>query len=130
MEKLKYLGVVFTSDERQDQELHVRSGKACNASFAPFSRLKTGAIKKGKTLGVKSIFLPILTYGHESWVMTKRMRSQMQASEIRFFRRIKSVTVKHRNTANGQSLDMEWLLLRIDTSLHRPDGRVVDVLGF
>ena len=54
VEKFKYLGVAFTSDERQDKELDVRSRKASavNESFAPFSRLTTGTIEKGKTLGV------------------------------------------------------------------------------
>ena len=38
----------------RDEELEASSGKSkcCNAGFAPFSRLKTGAIEKGKTLGV------------------------------------------------------------------------------
>ena len=58
MEKFKYLGGAFTSDERQDKEMDVRSGKASaviapfSNCFAPFSHLKTGAIEKGKTLGV------------------------------------------------------------------------------
>ena len=29
-----------------------------------------------------SIFVPILTYGHESWVMNEKVRSLMQASKI------------------------------------------------
>ena len=32
----------------------------------------------------KSICVPILTYGHESWDTTKSVRSQMQAFEMRF----------------------------------------------
>ena len=34
----------------------------------------------------------ILISGHESWVMTRRMRSRVQASKMRFLRRIKGVT--------------------------------------
>ena len=41
----------------------------------------------------RSIFVPILTYGHESWVMIERMRSRVQASEMKFLRRIKEVTL-------------------------------------
>ena len=29
----------------------------------------------------RSVFVPILTYGHERWVMTERVRSQVQAAE-------------------------------------------------
>ena len=32
----------------------------------------------------KTVFVPILTYGHESGAMTERVRSQVQASEMRF----------------------------------------------
>ena len=53
VEKFNYLGVAFTSDGRQDEELDVRSDKASAVmSFAPFSHLKTKAIEKGKTLSV------------------------------------------------------------------------------
>ena len=69
VEKFKYLGVVFMSDGWQDKELDVRSSKSCNTSFALFSHLKTGIIENGKL----SVFIPILTYGHKSCVMTKRV---------------------------------------------------------
>ena len=50
--------------------------------------------------------------------MTERVRSQMQASEMRFLRKIKSVTMFdiHRSTAIRESLDIESLLLRIERS--------------
>ena len=105
----------------------IRQSKCCNASFAPFSRRKTGAIEKGKTLkSFSRYWSPILTYGHESWVMTKKVRSQRQASEMRFLRKIKGVTMldKHRNTAIRESLDLESLLLRIEISQPRWFGHV------
>ena len=43
------------SDGKQDEELDVQSGKASaviRALNPPFSRLKTGAVEKGKTLNV------------------------------------------------------------------------------
>ena len=60
--------------------------------------LKRELSRKAKLSVFKSIFVPILTYGHESWVMTERVRTQMQASEMRFLRKIKGVTMfdKHR----------------------------------
>ena len=68
--------------------------KSCDASFASFSRLKTGANKKGKGLGVKSILFPILTYyALESLVMTERERLPMQTYEMRFLRKVDSVTM-------------------------------------
>ena len=46
--------------------------------------LKRELSRKAKLSVFKSIFVPILTYGQESWVMTERVRSQMQASEMKF----------------------------------------------
>ena len=116
--KFKYLGVAFTSDERQDEKLDVRSGKASAVMRALHHSvvLKRELSRKAKLSVFKSIFVPILTYGHESWVMTKRLRSQMQASEMRFLRKIKGVTIfdKRCNTVNRESLDIELLLLQIE----------------
>ena len=55
---------------------------------------ETRIVKNGANLSIfKAVFVPILTYGHESWVMIERMRSQVQASEMRFLRRIEGVTL-------------------------------------
>ena len=53
--------------------------------------MKRELSKKAKLSIFKAVFVPILTYGHESWVMIERMRSQ--ASEMRFIRRIEGVTL-------------------------------------
>ena len=68
----------------------------------------------------------MLTYCHESWVMTEREQSQMQVSEMRFLRKIKGVTMldKHCNTAIHESLDIKSLLLRIKRSQLRWFGYV------
>ena len=36
----------------------------------------------------KSVFFPILTFGHESWIITERILSQLQAGERGFLRRV------------------------------------------
>ena len=82
--------------------------------------------KKAKLSIFKAVFVPILTYGHESWVMTERMRSQVQASEMRFLRRIEGVTLfnKVRSSEIRKSLNIEPLLLRIERSQLRWFGHV------
>ena len=89
VEKFKYLGVAFTSDGRQDEELDTRIGKASAVMRALHYSvvMKRELSKKAKLSIFKAVFVPILTYGHESWVMTERMRSQVQASEMRFLRK-------------------------------------------
>ena len=100
-EKFKYLGVVFTSDGRQDEELDTQIGKASAVMRALHYSvvMKREWSKKEKLSIFKTVFVPILTYGHESWVMTERMRSQVQGSEMRFLRRIEGVTLLKRCVA-------------------------------
>ncbi|KAK3542076.1 hypothetical protein QTP86_011949 [Hemibagrus guttatus] len=44
--------------------------------------------RKVKLLIYQSIYVPTLTYGHELWVMTERVRSRIQAAEMSFHRRV------------------------------------------
>ena len=94
-EKFKYLGVAFTCDGRPDEELDTRIGKASAVMRALHYSIviKREWSKKAKLSVFKAVFVPILTYSHESWVMIKRMRSQVQVSEMRFLRRIEGVTL-------------------------------------
>ena len=93
VEKFKYLGVAFTSDGKKDEELDTRIGKASAAMRGLHYSvvMKRELSKKAKLSIFKAVFIPILTYGHESWGMTERVLSQLQASEMRFLRSIKGV---------------------------------------
>ena len=75
-----------TSDGRQDEELDTRIGKASAVMRALHYSvvMKRELSKKAKLSIFKALFVPSLSYGHESWVMTEIMRSQVQASEMRF----------------------------------------------
>ena len=89
--------------------------------------MKRELSKNAKLSIFKAVFVPILTYGHEScWVMTERMRSQVHASEMRFLRRIKRVTLfnKVRSSEIRKSLNIEPLLFRIERSQLRWFGHV------
>ena len=107
-------------EEKQHKKLHVRSGKA-SAVMRALHRsvvLKRELSRKVKLSGFKSIFVPILTYGRGFWVMIERVRSQIQASEVRVLRIIKGGTMfdKLRNTLIWEFLDIEPLLFRIEKS--------------
>ena len=88
--------------------------------------MKRELSKKAKLSIFKSVFVPILTYGHESWVMIQRMRSQVQASEMRFLRRIEGVTLFNKVCSSEirESLNIEPLLLGIERSQLRWFGHV------
>ena len=38
----------------------------------------------------------MLTYGSKSWVMTKRIKSKVEAVEMKFLRRVRGVTLRDR----------------------------------
>ena len=59
-------------------------------------------------------------------LMTEKLRSQMLASEMRFLRKIKGVTMFDtlRNTAIQESLNIESLVFHIETSQRRWFGHV------
>ena len=82
VETLKYLGVAYTSDGRQDEKFDIRIVKtSAIMRVLCYSVVMKGELsKKTKALSFQNSFVPILTYGHESWVMTERVRSQVQAS--------------------------------------------------
>ena len=76
----------------------------------PFSTLQS-------CLFLKSVFVPILTYGHGSWAMTERISSQVQPAEMGFLRRVHGVTLRGdvRSCEICKALNVEPFL-RIDRS--------------
>ena len=88
--------------------------------------MKRELSKKVKLAIFKTVFVLILAYGHEFWVMTNRARSQVQASEMRFLRKIKGVTLFNevRSSAMRKPFSIEPLLLRIEKSQLKWFGHV------
>uniref|UniRef100_A0A8C6MDS9 TGF-beta family profile domain-containing protein n=1 Tax=Nothobranchius furzeri TaxID=105023 RepID=A0A8C6MDS9_NOTFU len=52
--------------------------------------------QKAKLSIYRSIYVPILTYGHELWVMTERTRSRIQVAEMSFLRRVAGLSLRDR----------------------------------
>ena len=52
--------------------------------------------RKAKLSIYRSIYVPILTYGHELWVVTERTRSRIQAAEMSFLRRVVGLSLRDR----------------------------------
>ena len=77
------------------EELDTQIGKASAVIRALHYSvvMKRELAKKAKLSIFKTVFVTVLIYGHESWVMTERERSQAQASEMRFLHRIEGVTL-------------------------------------
>jgi len=74
---------------------------------------------KTKANVYKSIFCPILTYGCESWVLTKNINSKIQAAEMKYLRRIKGITRRGRvrNEMVRKELKVESILKKMHKQL-------------
>ncbi|KAF7652090.1 hypothetical protein LDENG_00101950 [Lucifuga dentata] len=75
----------------------------------------------------QSIYVPILTYGHELWVVTERTRLQIQVAEMRFLRRVSGLTLRNRVRSSEiwEGLRVEPLLLCIERSQLKWFGHLI-----
>ncbi|KAK3571461.1 hypothetical protein QTP86_012091 [Hemibagrus guttatus] len=66
---------------------------------------------KAKLSIYQSIYISTLTYGHELWVMTERIRSQIQAAEMSFLRRVVGRSLRDRSLIGEVfNVDALWTL--------------------
>ncbi|KAK3509614.1 hypothetical protein QTP70_006805 [Hemibagrus guttatus] len=118
VEEFKYLGVLFTSEGRMDREIDRRIGAAAAVMRSMYRSVvvKKELSRKAKLSIYQSIYAPTLTYGHELWVMTERVRSRIQAAEMSFLRRVagRSLRDRVRSSVTREELGVEPLLLHIE----------------
>ena len=64
----------------------------------------------------KGVYSPILTFGCESWVLTKRLKSQLQNMEMKYLRRVIGITRldRVRNVDVRNELETELLIDKIE----------------
>ena len=108
--------------------MDIRIGKA-SAVMRQLHRsvvLKRELCTKAKLSIFRSVYVPILTYGHECWIMNERVRFRVQAAEIGFLRRISGFTLLDENISADirESLNIESLLLWLERSQLRWYGHV------
>ncbi|KAK3541999.1 hypothetical protein QTP86_009835 [Hemibagrus guttatus] len=74
VEEFKYLGVLFTSEGRMDREIDRWIGAVAAVMRSMYrSVVVKKELSRKATLSIyQSIYVPILTHGHELWVMTER----------------------------------------------------------
>ena len=126
-EKFKYIGVSFTNDGRQNSELDIRIGKA-SAVMRQLHRsvaLKRELCIKAKLSTFRSVYVHILTYSHEYWIMNEKVRSRVQTAEMGFLRRNSGLTLFDKENADiRESLNVESLFLHLERLQLRWYGHV------
>ena len=60
--------------------------------------LKNKTRRETKLKFYKTMAVPVLLYGSESWITKQRDKSNIQSAELRFLRRVKGCTRKDRKT--------------------------------
>ncbi|TWW73202.1 hypothetical protein D4764_15G0005960 [Takifugu flavidus] len=77
--------------------------------------------RKAKLSIYRSIYVPVLTYGHQRWVMTERTRLQIQAAEMSFLPRVAGLSLRDRVRSSDirEGLGVEPLLLHIEKKVFR-----------
>ncbi|KAK3538438.1 hypothetical protein QTP86_003713 [Hemibagrus guttatus] len=98
VEEFKYLRVLFMSERRMDRKLDRRicAAAAVMRSMYWSVVVKKELSRKAKLSIYQSIYIPTLTYGHELWVMTERIRSRIQAAEMSFLCRMAGCSLRDR----------------------------------
>ena len=95
--------VVFTSNWRSEEvDARIATANAVLRDLLRSVVTKRELSDAAKLSVFKSIFVPILTCGHESWVMTERILTQVQAPKIGF---LEESTVWQRGVSR---LDCAW----------------------
>ncbi|TWW64140.1 hypothetical protein D4764_03G0011480 [Takifugu flavidus] len=120
VEEFKYLGILFTSEGRMEREIDRRIA-AASAVMQALNRsivVKKELSQKARLSIYRSIYVPILTYGHQRWVMTERTRSRIQAAEMSFLHRVAGLNLRDRVRSLDirEELGVEPLLLHIERS--------------
>ena len=106
------------NDGRQNSELDSASEKQQMRQLHRSVVLKRELCTKAKLSIFRSVYVPILTYGHECWIMNEKVRSRVQAAEMGFLRRISGLTLldKVKSADIREFLNIEALLLRLERS--------------
>ena len=123
----RYLGVMFNDENRPELEINNRINKFNNNLYLLYPLMKDRHIpRKVKTVIYTTILRPILIYGHESWTLTSRTKSKVQAAEMKVLRLIKGVTRldRIRNESIRNELEVEDVLRVVERGQLRWYGHV------
>ena len=99
VQRFNYLGSMITKDAKCDQEIRKRIGMAKTAFENLKSILKNNKLSMNTKIRVLNCYvISILTYGCECWTISDRMKKQIEAAEMWFFRRILRISWTDRVT--------------------------------
>ena len=92
--KIKYLGVIISSDGRMKKEVEARIGSATRVIGGMNETvLKRKELSRSIKLKVENVtMIPTLLYGCETWCLSKHLQSRVQATQMNVLRWIEGVS--------------------------------------
>ena len=110
--KFKYLGSTVTCDDLIEEEVNLRIASASKCAWSLDGTFKSRQLSKTtKTLIYKTIIRPILTYGCETWRLTKVLEHRLGVFERSLLRRIWG-PIQDADTGELRRLHNEELMAR------------------
>ena len=81
--EFKYMGCIIGSKRHVDEEINFRISKMCQNVGMKYRLLKDRHEPNEANLLIHmTILRPTLLYGHESWILTKKLKSKIAAAEV------------------------------------------------
>lgn len=124
----KYLGVEIDRGNNQETEINARIGKYTGNFLMMYPLLKEKTVPRAVKVTIyNTILRPILLYGSECWAQTSKIRSKLQAAEMKVLRVIRGVTLwdRMRNETIRSELGVKSLLDTVDEGKLRWYGHVM-----
>jgi len=119
VKEVKYLGGVYTEDGGNDAEISHRIAQVGRAAGAVYPLLKDQHMGlEVKRIIYENVLLPIMMYGAETWSITRRQESRIQATEMRILRAIIGKTRRDRirNERVRQEVRVAPVMRRIEAA--------------
>ena len=125
----KYLGVKIDRSGYEEMEIQERIQNTTKLFYMLKNTIigKKEISKKTKLTVYKTIFRPTLIYGSESWTLNETLRSKIQATEMRYLRKMKGITImdKISNDKIREELEIESILEKVETQKLKWFGHIV-----
>ena len=118
VDSFRYLGVMIHSSGKNEVEITDR----VESTIKLYHSLNTAFIGK-KEISVKTkmsvyktVYRPVLSYGSESWTLTRPLKSKIQAVEMKYLRKVKGITRRDRvrNEQVREELNIEPIISTIE----------------
>lgn len=114
-----YLGCNITYDV--DRDINNKISKFQWICGTINRTLKNKTRKETKLKFYKTMAVPVLTYGSESWIIKERDKSKLQAAEMRFLRRVKGCT--RRDLIRNEDIRKELNIYNINDKVEDYKGK-------